>query len=249
MTKVALWLCGLGLMSCSGPLASFGPPRLPEPGGNVDIFKSYSSRNNAVMQSGWIRSLDMSGVSFDQKRTATLITRRHVVMARHFSRKIGDAVVFHDREGQKLRRTLIRTSPGFGDVMVGLLDEPVPTGYHVYALPRPRQDWSGLLNRSVIVTDQNRRVFVHEVQRVGPEHISFKFDTEEKHGWYKKLIVGDSGNPSFIIAGGELVLVETHTTGGPGAGPFYGGMQVQDAVKKAVAELDSTYQIRTVNLP
>ncbi|MDG1671900.1 MAG: hypothetical protein P8H96_13615, partial [Akkermansiaceae bacterium] len=52
--------------------------------------------------------------------------------------------------------------------------------------------------------------------------IAFEYDVADTHGWGKKLIKGDSGNPSFLIDGQELVLVETHTSGGPGAGPFYG---------------------------
>ena len=54
----------------------------------------------------------------------------------------------------------------------------------------------------------------------------------------RNLIVGDSGNPSFLIVNGQLVLLETHTTGGPGAGPFYGDPNIQAAIRAAIAEMD-----------
>jgi hypothetical protein len=98
----------------------------------------------------------------------------------------------------------------------------------------------------VIVSDQNRNLFVHLIAGIGSGTIAFKHDKTESHGWSKNLVVGDSGNPSFLIVGNELVLVETHSTGGPGAGPFYGDPAVQQSVRRAVEKLDSSYRIRTV---
>ena len=78
--------------------------------------------------------------------------------------------------------------------------------------------------------------------------IAFKHDKTESHGWSKNLVVGDSGNPSFLIVGNELVLLETHTTGGPGAGPYFGDPTVQQSVRQAVQKLDPAYRIRMVTV-
>lgn len=109
-----------------------------------------------------------------------------------------------------------------GDVAVGELNEDVPSRFKVYRLPRPSPDESLLIDRLVVVTDQNRRFFSHRIRAISGNGISFAYDKSEKPGWGKKLVSGDSGNPSFLISGRELVLLETLTTGGPGGGPFYG---------------------------
>ena len=55
------------------------------------------------------------------------------------------------------------------------------------------------------------------------------------------LIAGDSGNPSFLWIRGEPVLLETHTTGGSGAGPFYGSPINHAAINNAIASLAELY--------
>jgi hypothetical protein len=240
---LALAVC---MASCGGSGGPGGPPILPPPSAPPAIFSSYHADRNASMADGWTRGMDMSGVSFNDTRTATLITPRHVVMAKHYARPAAAPVVFHDRSGKHIQRKLIGFAAAAGDVMVGLLDEPVPANYRPYSLPAVGADASALLDRPVIVSDQNRNLFVHLIAGFGNGIIAFKHDKSESHGWSKNLVVGDSGNPSFMIVGSELVLVETHTTGGPGAGPFYGDAAVQQSVRQAVQKLDPAYRINTV---
>lgn len=239
---MALAVC---VASCGGSLGPVGPPVLPPPSAPPAIFSSYHADRNASMAAGWTRGMDMSGVSFDDTHTATLITPRHVLMAKHYARPAAAPVVFHDRSGKHIQRKLIGFAAASGDVMVGLLDEPVPANYRPYPLPSVIDNYA-LLDEPVIVSDQNRNLFVHLIAGIGNGTIAFKHDKSESHGWSKNLVVGDSGNPSFMIVGDELVLVETHTTGGPGAGPFYGDPAVQQSVRQAVQKLDPTYRIRTV---
>jgi len=246
-TSVTLALA-IGLASCGGSGGYGGSPALPPPKAPPAIFKSYHADRNATMADGGTRGIDMSGVSFYDTRTATLITPRHVVMARHFARPAAAPVVFHDRSGKRIQRKLIGFSAGAGDVMVGLLDEPVPSNYRPYPLPAVGSDTAALAGRPVIVTDHNRNLFVHLIAAFGNGTIAFRHDTSERHGWSKNLVVGDSGNPSFVIVGNDLVLVETHTTGGPGAGPYYGDPNVQRSVRQAVRKLDPAHRIRTVTI-
>lgn len=251
------FLRSVGILALAGSLASCGgsgsggigaSPTLPPPKASPAIFKSYRTDRNASMADGWTRGMDMSGVSFNDTRTATLITPRHVVMAKHYSRPAAAPVVFHDRSGKRIQRKLIGFAGGAGDVMVGLLDEPVPSNYRPYPLPATASDAAALIGRPVIVSDQNRKLFIHLIAGVSGGMIAFKHDTTERQGWSKKLVTGDSGNPSFVIVGNELVLVETHTTGGAGAGPYYGDPAVQSSIRAAVAKLDPAYSIRTVRI-
>ncbi len=234
--------------SCGGG-GPFPSPTLPPPKAPPQIFDSYSSDRNASMADGWTRGMDMSGVAFDDKRTATLITPRHILMAKHYARPAAAPVVFHDRNGKRLERKIIGLVAGTGDVMVGLLDEPVPSGHTSYPLPDISSDTRSLIGQPVIVSDQNRSLFVHLVAQVDRGIIAFKQDERELHGWGKNLVVGDSGNPSFLISGSKLVLVETHTSGGPGAGPYLGDPAVQAGIRAAVAKLDPSFRIRTVRVP
>ena len=238
--------CSQTMVSDPALLGFGGDPVLPKPGGDPNIFRLYSRVGDSKIAAGWPSRMDMSGVSFDQRQSATLISRRHVVMAAHYQRKIGAKVIFHDRRGKFLERTLIQRARVLGDVAVGLLDRPVPPGYRTYPLPSPTTDPASLIGLPVIVTDQNHRLFFHKVHRVSTVGISFIHDVEDKHGWGKNLVSGDSGNPSFLIAGGELVLLETHTSGGAGAGPYYGSATMQEKLREVMTEMDPAFPFRTV---
>lgn len=245
---LALLLFSVSLFSCGGSGTSSLIPVLPPPKADPDIFDSYYAHRNSNLANNWTRGMDMSGVSFDNSRTATLITPRHVVMAKHYARNAADPVVFHDRKGKRVQRKLIGFYPGLGDVIVGLLDEPVPSHYTSYPLPTANTVGSELIGKFVIVTDQHRKLFVHQVASVSGAVIAFQHDPNQTHGWSKNLIEGDSGNPSFVISGSELVLIETHTTGGPGAGTYFGDPAVQQSVREAVKKLDPNFQIKVARL-
>lgn len=238
-------LLSLLIFSCSSntPI-SLGNPTLPPPGGSPNIFKRYSAEEDAVMMGGWSQNFDMSGISFNERMTVTLVTRRHVVMASHYRRKNGSKVVFHNRMGTRIERTLISVVKVYGDVAVGLLDSDVPQDLKAYSLPVAQDDFSSLKGMPVVVTDQNRRIFFHEVALVNPTSINFSHPKSSKHGWGKNLVKGDSGNPSFLISGGELVLIETHTFGGGGTGPFFGSLKIQEKLKAAITKLSPGYRLR-----
>jgi len=236
----------LGFSSCGDSGGSFPAPALPPAKTAPQIFDDYHADGGANMADGWTRGMDMSGVSFNDKRTATLITPRHIVMAKHYARPALAPVIFHDRNGKRLERKIIGLAAGKGDVMVGLLDAPAPSNYTHYSLPDTSSNIPALVGTPVIVSDQKRSLFVHLIAGIGGGGISFKHDQNKQYGWGKNLVVGDSGNPSFLIVGTKLVLVETHTSGGPGAGPFYGDPAVQAGIRAAVAKLDDSYRIQTV---
>jgi len=221
-------------------------PVYPPSEANPKIFSKYVSNGKSTMMDSWSRSFDMSGVSFNHKRTCTLITPRHVVMAKHFQRKINSTLTFHDRDGYAIQRTLIKIIPCEGDVAVGLLGRPVPERYTPYPLPSQVANTASLVGKPIAVTDQNKLIFFHLIRNIGNGILSMQYDPESTHGFGKKLISGDSGNPSFVIINNELVLMETHLTGGPGAGPYFGDPNIQQSIIEAVNTLDPNYNIRTV---
>lgn len=238
-------------VSCKTPVAMPNTPGAPvvEAWQTPNIFHRYSRTGNSTLAKSWSRKIDTSGVSFNDVKTITLITPRHVVMAKHYQRPLGSKVVFHDTSGRYLERTLIKVQGAASDVCVGLLDSPVPAAYRSYALPTPSPKHAGLLiGRPVYLTDQNRRIFVHRIAALQGGSIIFRHPPELSAGYLKNLVAGDSGNPSFILHRGESILIETHTTGGPGAGPYYGDAVVQASIRQAVQTLDPSYRIRTVHI-
>lgn len=227
--------------------SNFKTSDLPEAWQSPNIFKQYNAKGNSTLSDTWTNRFDASGISFNDKRTCTLITPRHVVMAKHYQRPVLAPVIFHDRRGKRVARHLIAVNPAYGDVSIGLLNESVPSNIRVYPLPRPSSGLSSrLTDQHVLVTDQHRRIFIHQIARVSESSIQFKYDLQQKNGYRKKLVNGDSGNPSFIMHRGNPVLVETQTSGGPGAGPFYGDAKVQSEIARIISETDNSYSLKTV---
>lgn len=216
------------------------------------VFSSYRPNGPCQWNQDWPWKLDLSGVAWDKNRTVTAITPRHVVMANHFQRPQGAKVVFHDRRGRPHRRQIERVLPlrNLGvscDVAVGLLDRPLPDAVRSYPVPElsreAAEDWIGA---TVLVTEQGRRLYFHEVLGFGPKVVRFRTNRRVSERHHKRLVVGDSGHPAFVLSKGELVLVETHTTGGSGAGPFYGDPAVRDGLREAIRQLDPAFSLRAV---
>lgn len=248
-------IISLHLSSCGGGSSSI-PARspnlkikdMPVAYAPPNIFKRYNAKGNSKLADTWTRKFDASGISFNDKRTCTLITRRHVVMANHYGRPFSVPVVFHDRSGKYLVRYLIRNRTVHGDCMVGLLDQPVPAGYKVYPMLRYTPNLANQLQGElVLTTDQGKRLFVHEVAAIRGSFIRFSYDEKKQIGYGRVLRKGDSGNPTFVMVNGDPVLIETHYSGGAGAGPFFGGEVLQQKLLEAINILDSTYQPRLVN--
>ena len=215
---------------------------LPKEAGKDWVFDGYSDpqTREVAWSRFWTRHVDFTGVAWDSPRTLTMITPRHVVFAKHYVRKAGDVVKFHDRRGVEVQRVLMGLVkvPGSWDVGVGILNEPVPAGVKIYKLPTPAEDLHTQLNGALaIVTDGKRKVHVHECRAMRPDRVVFRKSASIPDGFFSALVKGDSGNPSFVLSRGEPVLIETHHTGGAGSGPFYGNPQIQAEIRNAIAEL------------
>lgn len=222
--------------------------------GSNRLFLSYNAGGASRWNPGWPARLDMTGVAWDSLRASTAVTPRHVVMAAHYARKLGDTLVFHDRTGQPHRRTLVKTqslksTPGRPDITVGLLDRPLPGTIKIYPLLKPAPDYADrLAGGPVLITNQERRLFVHEISYVSDTSLRFARNPDFHEDMRTSLIKGDSGHPAFLLVDGEPVLVETHSMGGDGAGPFYSAPGPFKALEQAIKRLDPRYRVRVVNL-
>jgi hypothetical protein len=217
-----------------------------------EIFANYFTDRPSPWGANFTRRMNFSGVAWDDSRTATLVSPEHVVMAAHYQRPVGSTLVFHDRRGRPQRRVLaaVESIAGITDIAVGRLDAPLPDSVRPYRVMPPAADSGALPGCLAVVTDQHRKAFVHEIAGVQGNGLSFRHPDTSRISSHlvKNLVAGDSGNPSFLLVGGELVLIETHTTGGPGAGPFLSAPQVFSAINGAMSKLGGGHQLRTVPL-
>lgn len=241
--KSALFLLSLLLCACA---PSQGPSILPEntttglgflpaQAEKGTLFKYYQAKAPSKWLNNWAANLDLTGVSWNDTRTATLISPSHVVMAAHYMRPSDVPVMFHDKKGNPYERyiTAVRTL-NTGDIAVGRLNLPLPPEVKWYRMANASD---ATIGRPVITSDQTSTLSVHRIGSINGAVVFLDHVPGLNPVYRRNLVVGDSGHPSFLLKGGQLVLLETHTTGGPGAGPFYGDPAVQASVRAAMAEL------------
>ncbi len=227
--------CGTG----SGPTVTNGsPPQpgfgfLPEKAEKGALFQYYQPNSGSKWRNNWTSHLDLTGVSWNDPRTATLIAPSYVVMAAHFIRPSTVPVIFHDKQGNRHERLIgaVRTL-SVGDIAVAKLNRPLPPEIKCYRFASTAEATVG---RPVIVSDQTNTLSVHRLAAISGAVVQFDYFTNLNPVYRRNLIVGDSGNPSFLLVNGDLHLLETHTTGGPGAGPCYADPAVQAAIRAAIA--------------
>lgn len=220
---------------------------LPSGRGSNKLLDRHRLDGDAQWANNWTRAIDMSGVAWDKPRTVTLISPRHVVMAKHFQRPVRSGIVFHDRNGKIHVRTLVSAmSVPDADFAVGVLDRDVPVKF--YKVLPPRMDYPTWLGGALaIVTDQDARLFVHRIT-IRANVVLFSKVDEIHRSHRTEFLAGDSGNPSFLLIRGEPVLIETHSIGGTGAGTFISHPAMFTQINRIMRLLPGDYQLTTANL-
>ncbi len=159
-------------------------------------------------------------------RPATLISPRHVLFAAHYSANIGSVIRFIDRNNRVVERTLIakklhqefQLGKADGDLVAGLLNADVPTNRITFAkvLPDGYRDYIGsgkLL--PVLQLDQEEKALVNSVKGAIDSGGIIRLTssrTEARHSYWENARNGDSGNPVFLILGGEPILLQVNAT-------------------------------------
>ncbi len=197
------------------------------------LFRVYLPGSPSIRARNWTSAFDFTGVSWNDTRTATAISRRHVVMAGHYVRDPSSPVIFHDSAGRPHARHLIGITHlrKLGDIAIGTLNAPLPPQIRHYPLAHP-QDVKPMM--PVMVTDQTRTISIHRLGGLAEGRVILGYDPKIPRGYWRNLVTGDSGNPAFISANGRLHLLTTFTTGGPGTGPSYADPQIRQAVLDAL---------------
>lgn len=173
-------------------------------------------------------------------KAGTLITPRHILLAKHYLINIlsgGTPIVFVDENNNIIKRNLIQyANHATTDIAIGLLDNDVPdnikiakvlpsnyeyymdlqnnggpANYQIYSVGLDYEEKALLLNFIYIDSTSGAAIF-YPLNAIDP-YYSFT----------ESIIVGDSGNPVFFIIDNTLVLLITWYTsvGGPSVSYYY----------------------------
>jgi hypothetical protein len=224
----------------------------------LNVFQSPYGADNLVRNSScWANAIDISCVSPWNSEggslySGTLISPRHVVFCAHadFYPKNGATITFVSPLGNKTIRTIansVRISNA--DIRVAILNADVDNGV-TFAKVLPT-NWAtylpGLSYESyipVMCLNQTERASI-----AGLRSLNLGFTNmyaSQYSSYYGEIIVGDSGNPIFIIIDGKPILLGVFFTGGAGYGSHIA--YNTSAVNSAMSTLGGGYQLTHVDL-
>lgn len=206
-----------------------------DPSNGVARFSGYPSgaaqdkfRPNPLF---WAKDVDFSCASpwnsqCGAFRAGTLVSKRHVIFAKHFPVGEGARMSFVDNEGRVCACRIVKMKPiKSADIMVGLLDYEVTPNIHpAKILPVDYERYLGDCDRLPIATFNKREELTVSDWRPPPTNVVWyaargKEPTDARRFAFRCWAVpGDSGNPAFFIAGREPILLYTLQGGMYGAG-------------------------------
>ena len=202
-----------------------------DPATAIPRFVNYfPNGSNGVFQLNtnfWARDLDLSCVSvwnngdYPGTQAATLITRKHVVLASHWYNR--GTYTFCDTNGLVCSRLLLQHVPISDDLMLGRLDEPLPDSFkpaHVPTTNIVRYLSTGKY-LPVLCLNQEKGASVAELISIDTETTSNSGIHYRHYGCTSQTnlvslqrcnirgatVDGNSGCPVFVVAGNELVLL------------------------------------------
>ena len=202
----------------------------------------------------WLKDVDFSCASpwnSDRGRckAGTLISKRHVIFAKHFPMAVGTRILFATTDGGVCPCRIAATKAIDGsDIMVGSLDyEVTPNVHPAKILPVDYEKWIGDgAGLPTITLTQTEKAYVNDLNSISTNAVSrymtSRCPTDSRRLQFRdKLIVGDSGNPVFLIVGTEPVLLYCLKTGGAGGGPAIHRYRFE--IQQAMDELCPGYKL------
>lgn len=225
-------------------------------------YKLFSTTGTTA-SSTWVRNtgvwtntgtdLDWTGISpwnsqESNRRTATLISPRHVMMASHYIINPGSKLTFVDNNNVGYERTISAVSSVSGtDISIGLLDSDVPDTVTYYPIMSTTDIESTLKKYSpmvydvpIIAFDQDKNAIIRSFHNISSGIIfHHSYTSGSRANFSQDIVSGDSGNPAFLIIDNQPVLLFGHESGG--AGPNYG--YYISNINTAMSSLGGGYQV------
>lgn len=196
-------------------------------------------------------------------RAGTLITPRHIIFAAHYELSVGATVRFVAADNTVITRTMVGRlrhpsySPYYPDLTIGVLDSDVPASIdNCLVLPSNYGNYfpTGPKNVAALCLDQQEKALVTDLYNFSSTFVSFAIpNLPDEKILYESKVVGDSGNPAFLIINDQLVLITVWTSGGAGSGTFI-TPQISN-INQMIVDLDASvgnggtgYTLTTVDL-
>jgi hypothetical protein len=209
--------------------------------GSMEIYSTQDITNgNSFIrnQNCWVNNIDLTCISpwnSTGRNTmgGTLISRKHVLFCEHlnFRPEIGATIKFVTSDNVIISRTIANRLthpsyvPYYPDICIALLDSDVPESISfAKVLPSNWKSYLPSLSTSsaipVLRLNQYERASVADWRgslEFGKFSLQYPSSTL-RQTYYENIIIGDSGNPVFIIIDGNLVVLGTFTSGVAGGG-------------------------------
>ena len=194
-------------------------------------------------------------------RAGTLVSPRHIVFSTHYPILPGATIRFVTTGNVTVTRTLQSSVLVANDLTVGLLDSDVPgtisfARYIAIAdynkLPWPTSFAEAASNAWAVPLlgfDQEEKGLVMDArlgEPVGSSWGNLVPVDAQRLAFYEPLIGGDSGNPCFLLLGGQAVLLTVWLGGGPGVGTSVTYCATQ--LNAAMTALGGGYQLTPIDL-
>ncbi len=199
------------------------------------------------------------------QRAGTLVSPRHFLCATHFLIPVGTRMYFVKPGGKVAVRTVTDYRTLGPDITVGVLDSDVPAGINfAKVLPFSSYNFRKKLYAPelyeaqvypwpvpVLNCNQFREGLVADVETWGQAGANYVCSNRppidpQRQVFYRDVIPGDSGSPSFAIINNTAVLLTQWTYGGAGQGDedvYYAPL-----INAAMTELGGGYQLTEIDL-
>lgn len=245
--SIAERIAGVDPAVCLSRFADYPPSK-----GKLGFPRCLWEKPFPANEKFWLKGVDFTCVSpwndsCGAQRAGTLISKRHVIFAKHFSLWKGARIAFVDGEGEVCSRRVEATKALVNcDVMVASLDCEVASNIHpAKILPEDFADHIGNGKGLPIVTfNQHEQALLSELQNITTNRLTNL--ASGKSNWRAlggKIVGGDSGNPAFLLIGNEPILLYCLYSGGIGHGPAI--HRYRREIQKAMDELCPGYKLES----
>lgn len=177
----------------------------------------------------------------DSYGNGVAITPRHLLVTEHGTESVNLWLTWIKRDGSLVSRktidakTLVGGKDGATSFRVLLLDEDLPKEL-VCPMVKPGTELP--VGTPMVHINQWNELRVAEIASAGPYIVARPPADPKRAAYFKPVVGGDSGSPSFLVLGKELVILTwfTTTAGGPNS------IFAHDAIIAAMRELDAKHK-------
>lgn len=230
-------------------------------GGQLNLFsvKNPQTPTYTRNSSCWASLLDWTGVSPHNsaggfQRGGTLVSPRHLVWANHFNIPNGTTITFVSAENEVFTRTLTSSIQiGTSDIRVGVLNGDIDESVsHYSVLPSNWNDYLVTVSQTyipLVTTDQEQKAICRELNNISITvhggRIFHRFaQISPRQNFSENIVVGDSGQPMFMIIDGEMVFLGCHYN----TGAIVSLHEYITEINAAMTTLGGGYQLTEVDL-